>query len=152
MLLRFDSEAGADPIDFTRVVKNKSLTKLQDTYSSNADYLDIITVNDNRVGYPICDLIKPDQESAFLAILINWTLLHLGHKFRPIRLKKVLLSQRLKFSQISLEKGVLTLFSKTWMLLILLMNLSLSLGYTSRMDIIFQNADLAPSILGAVRE
>ena len=43
----FDSEAGADPIDFTQVVKNKSLTKLQDTYSSNADYLDIISVNEN---------------------------------------------------------------------------------------------------------
>ena len=152
----FDSEAGADPIDFTQVVKNKSLTKLQDTYSSNAVYLDIISVNEDRAEdiLFVSNLIKPDQESAFFGNIDKLdSIMYLSHKFRPIQSKEGASLTEAEIQSNITREGRLNIVFQNLDVVDSLDELVTEFGvYPSRMDIIFQNADLAPSILGAVRE
>ena len=70
----FDTEEGADPIDFTAVVKNKSLSTLQSEFSSNSDFLDIININQDKSQdiLFVNNLIDPSQYSSFLEISTSW--------------------------------------------------------------------------------
>ena len=152
----FDTEEGADPIDFTAVVKNKSLSTLQSEFSSNSDFLDIININQDKSQdiLFVTNLIDPSQYSSFFGNIDKLdSIMHLSHKFRPIEAVagEDLTAEQIQ-SNVVRQQRLSTVFNNLDVA-VALDELVTEFGvYPSRMDVIFDNADLAPSILGAVRE